>query len=332
MSISILIATYNRSEKLKNTLEAFCNLERTNLDVQIVVIDNGSLDDTRAVVDLYSEKLNIKYMFEPVSGKSNALNKAILEVELGDIVVFTDDDIIPARDWLEKVEEYSASNPEISVFGGRIYPHWCLAVPKWLEEFGKRFLSWAYAYHDLGDDICIYNSKTSPHEPFGPNFWLRKEVFKSGILFDRRIGPTNSISTRIMGEDTVFLRQLQAENYQILYCPEAIVNHVITAEQMTMKYLKERAKTSGMSRALESSFKLPGLYVKSKVIWLLLRYIFCVIGVIKRLPGVLHPVRSRRYLAIINLYKRIGYDLCYIRNSQEVYELSKPSNKRAKEQ
>ena len=327
MDITVLLATYNRSEVLGRTLEGFCGLDVDGIDVEFVVVDNNSTDGTKKVVDEFAGRLNLRYLFERQTGKSFALNKGLREIELGDIVVFTDDDVSPEKDWLKAIYQSGKKHTDVMAFGGRIFPHWEVAPPRWLAEIDKNFYCWAYAFHDLGDDEMFYSMDRSPNEPFGPNFWARKELLQKGRCFDERIGPTNSMSTRIMGEDTHFVQQIQKDGYKILYWPKAVVGHRIEAGQMTLGYLKERALTIGRTRAMSSPFKMPGLYKKCKPVWVLLRYIFCMIGIIKRLPMVMTLNTSKRYAGIISLYKRVGYDVCYVKNAKSVFEMWKSADK-----
>src|SRR5687768_2828620 len=98
LNISILIATHNRAKILRRTMKAMEALVRAGVSVEWVIVDNNSSDETRLVVESFRERLPLRYLFEPRPGKNYALNKALSEVELGDVVVFTDDDVTPNPD------------------------------------------------------------------------------------------------------------------------------------------------------------------------------------------------------------------------------------------
>ena len=93
--ITVLIPTYNRAKVLGETLEALTRVDRDGIDCSIVVIDNNSNDNTREIAAEYAAKLPLSYLKEVRPGKNCALNKALRECELKDIVVFTDDDVTP---------------------------------------------------------------------------------------------------------------------------------------------------------------------------------------------------------------------------------------------
>ena len=81
--------TFNRSTVLRQPLEALCRVRAGELSIEIVVIDNGSTDDTPQVLREFSSRLPLRQIYEPNAGKSNALNRALCESPLGEIVLFT---------------------------------------------------------------------------------------------------------------------------------------------------------------------------------------------------------------------------------------------------
>ena len=100
--ISTILSTYNRADMLRQTVKAMARLDRNGLDVQYGVVDNNSKDDTGQVIDSFIDRLPLTHLFEPRPGKSCALNHALDHVELGEIVVITDDDIVHREDWLHQ--------------------------------------------------------------------------------------------------------------------------------------------------------------------------------------------------------------------------------------
>jgi len=118
--ITVLIPTFNRAKVLSETLEALIRVDRTGIDCSIVVIDNNSSDNTAEVVKEYGTQLPLSYLRETRPGKNCALNKALRECVLKDIVVFTDDDVAPVRNWFQEIVASVRKWPEIAVFGGKV--------------------------------------------------------------------------------------------------------------------------------------------------------------------------------------------------------------------
>src|ERR1700686_3319762 len=117
--LSVLMATYNRAAKLAVVLDSYLRLETPQGGWELFIVDNGSTDQTRQVVSSFCERLPLTYLFEPQKGKNAALNLALPDVN-GDLIVMTDDDILPQPDWLAKLRLAADTHSEFSIFGGVI--------------------------------------------------------------------------------------------------------------------------------------------------------------------------------------------------------------------
>jgi glycosyltransferase involved in cell wall biosynthesis len=99
MSVTVVIATYNRAALLAECLQ---HLSRQNFAPhdEVIVVDNGSTDETPRVIadsqDLFSVPL--RHLSEAKAGKSNAV-AAALDIASGDILAFTDDDVDVGAGW-----------------------------------------------------------------------------------------------------------------------------------------------------------------------------------------------------------------------------------------
>ena len=104
--ISVIICTRNHADSLRETLLAIGNVTvPLGWEVEIVVADNGSTDQTREVVEeTLIPNMSVKRVVEPVTGQSRARNLG-LSASSGDIIVFTDDDVRPSVCWLTKLCE-----------------------------------------------------------------------------------------------------------------------------------------------------------------------------------------------------------------------------------
>lgn len=239
--VSILIATYNRAESLRQTLTAMQAVDRADVNTEIVVIDNNSSDYTKEVVESFRKSLPVRYLFEPRPGKNKALNHALDTIDLGEIVVFCDDDIVPAENWLREIVRSCQRWPNYSVFGGKIYLVWPQTdVPKWAKS--PSIHGWAFTRHDdIADTDTPYPA--GGHPP-GPNFWVRRSVFDDGRRYDESIGPKAG-GKFFMGSETSFLFQLARDGYPGMHIPEAVVGHRVQPELLTPESIKKRVYRYG---------------------------------------------------------------------------------------
>ncbi len=313
-NISVLLATFNRAEILRQTLTNFTQLELTHSAVEIVIIDNNSEDNTREIVELFQDRLPLVYLFEPRPGKNCALNKALNEIDLGDVVIFTDDDVKPHKNWFRKINEVSNRWPQIQIFGGKVYMEWPPGSPEWAKELEKIL----YAQHDYGEKETLYEDRVTP---IGPNFWVRSSLFKEGIRYNESLGPTPDRQKRIMGSETSFLLGLIDKGYQIVYSPEVIVGHYVTPEQIHFKYTRERAASLGRWKALSAKkFKRKRLYEDYPFLWKATIQFGLGRMYAMLFMSIFIPDKSVRIKKKILLHIWIAYSSYYLDNHQEIYQ------------
>ncbi|MBR2566709.1 MAG: glycosyltransferase family 2 protein, partial [Paenibacillus sp.] len=87
--VTVIIPTYNRKEFLVETIESV--LHQTHNNLQIIVVDDGSVDSPKDILTPYMDR--IEYLYKENGGKSSALNFAINKAKGEFIWVFDDDDI-----------------------------------------------------------------------------------------------------------------------------------------------------------------------------------------------------------------------------------------------
>jgi len=86
-TVSIIIPTYNRTNMVKEAIQSV--LEQTYTDYEIIVVDDGSTDNTRETVTALSDK--IIYIYQQNQGRSYARNHGI-SLAKGDYIAFLDSD------------------------------------------------------------------------------------------------------------------------------------------------------------------------------------------------------------------------------------------------
>lgn len=98
--ISVILTSHNGESTLPLTLDALGKLLRPGDGVEFIAVDNASTDHTPNLLREAQDSLPLTVLSEPRPGKSFALNHALRHAR-GDLVVFTDDDVIPHAEWLE---------------------------------------------------------------------------------------------------------------------------------------------------------------------------------------------------------------------------------------
>lgn len=98
--ISCVIPTHNRAAKLVHAVESI--LAQTYTNIEILVVDDQSVDQTRETVEMMTQKdERIKYLYNPVKGANNARNFGIQNAR-GEYIAFLDDDDLWLKNKLKK--------------------------------------------------------------------------------------------------------------------------------------------------------------------------------------------------------------------------------------
>jgi len=113
LHVSVLIPTFNRGRLIADTIDAV--LGQTRPPDEVLVIDDGSTDDTAEVVARYAGQ--VSYVRQNNAGKAVALNRGLAAIT-GDAVWICDDDDIPLPGTLERFSTLLEQRPELDfVFG-----------------------------------------------------------------------------------------------------------------------------------------------------------------------------------------------------------------------
>ena len=133
MKISVITAVYNAERYVRSALDSI--LEQQAVDVECVVIDGGSTDNTVQIVESYGDRIDV-FVSEPDGGIYDALNKG-LRLARGDVVGFLHaDDMLADPGALARVRERFAASPRaVAVYGdleyvasddaSRVLRRWC---------------------------------------------------------------------------------------------------------------------------------------------------------------------------------------------------------------
>jgi glycosyltransferase involved in cell wall biosynthesis len=229
---TILIATYNGGKTLPAVLDAYRKLAGVSGGWKLVLINNGSDDDTKDIINEFSALLPISHLFETRRGKNIALNTGLSHIE-GDLVVFTDDDVLPQSDWLKELRTAADSHPSYSIFGGPILPEWESQPEDWILSWVPLAPTFAIL-QDLDEGPLEKNMRV-----FGPNMAIRSSIFQMGFKFDETIGPNGSHYAQ--GSEAELLKRLGQAGFKAWHCKNAKVRHIIRSSQMNKKWVLGRA-------------------------------------------------------------------------------------------
>jgi glucosyl-dolichyl phosphate glucuronosyltransferase len=233
MHVSIIICTRNRRDALQSTLASLARVESpAGSSVELIVADNGSTDGTASVLNANSNsKFATRHLVVAEPGKSTALNAA-LHHATGDILVFTDDDVIPQPEWLERITRPITSGQADAVAGTiTMAPH--LRRP-WMRKLHRAWLA------------ATDEPKVGPPETLiGANMAICRDVLGHVPRFDPELGP----GKLGLWEDTLFGLQIRQAGLRITSAANAVVEHHFLPDRLLRGAFLSRAIAEARSSA-----------------------------------------------------------------------------------
>lgn len=253
--ISIIIPTRNRATYLIDAINGIYQNEFPLNQFEVLVIDNGSTDETASLcLNLKDKYSNLKYFIETQNGLHYGRHKGLKESK-GEILIFIDDDVIVSLHWLKTYLDIFARDPKIVLAGGNNLPQYEGEVPAWEDslwkknEYGK-FLSEYSLIH-----FTIPAQEFSPYFVFGCNFAIRKQFLLECKGFHPDGFAKENILLRGDGESYIS-EQVETLGLKAFFHPDAFIYHRIPGERLKESYLISRHYAQGVSFSFASLRKL----------------------------------------------------------------------------
>ena len=117
--VSVIIPTYNRSRLLEMTLRSLIFQSISSEFIQVIVVDDGSSDNTKEIVEKYQNELNLFYFFQEDKGYrvASARNLGIKHAQ-ADLCIFIDSGIVVDQNFLhEHIQSYVSDSDRVAVLG-----------------------------------------------------------------------------------------------------------------------------------------------------------------------------------------------------------------------
>lgn len=220
---SVVVATRERASQLARALDSL--LGQDHPDYEILVVDNNpATDQTRELVEQRYKALGVRYVVEPVPGLAAAHNRGVAAAH-GEILAFTDDDVIADRRWLSSLAAPFADDPRLGCVTGLILPARLTTPAQILLEshggFTKGFAPRHFDPRRPPADEPLFPF-TAGRFGSGANMAFRASALRAVGGFD----PATGTGTPAKGGDDLYaFARVVVAGHRLSYTPEALVWH-----------------------------------------------------------------------------------------------------------
>jgi O-antigen biosynthesis protein len=309
--VTVAVCTRDRVHHLDRCLTAIERLTYSPLD--LLLIDNAPRsDDAERLVK--KEFPRIRHLIEPRPGLDWARNRAIMEA-LGDIIAFTDDDVVVDPGWIDAVVRVFAEDARVMAVTGLVVPYELETEAQILFEmyggFGKGFERKAYPPRK-GENRSKWSHLAAGDLGTGANMAFRRSVFNAIGGFDPALDA--GTSTGGGGDLEMFFRVVQ-KGYTLVYEPGAVVRHIHRREYEQLKTQIRSWGSAFIAYLVRSAIAYPDARLRIScfaVRWLVARHLIRIFK---------NPSGSRRIpvdLMLTELYGSLTGVFAYRKACREV--------------
>lgn len=245
MKASIIIPTRDRADALDACLRSLTKQSIPAVDFEVIVVDNGSVDETPHVVARHQPILQLRYEYAPEPGL-HVGRHAGLRLARSDVLVFADDDIVADPSWLTTITQ-AFSDTTVALVGGNNLPLFEQPPPSWLTRWWNTSVGRGRALAHLSIlDFGEGRFPIDPHFVWGCNFSIRRQALIAAGGFHPDAMPAERLRWRGDGETHVS-EWVRRSGMQAIFDSGASVQHRVPASRMTLDYFVRRAYAQGIS-------------------------------------------------------------------------------------
>lgn len=238
----VVIATADRCELLRRTLDSLAECRLPAGFRGVVVIENGPPRGVEAVVREGRPELRARYVYREEGNKSAALNAALEELR-GAWIVFADDDVRFDPGQLGVYADATAGAESGCFFGGPTSVDYEEPPPDWLRPYlPPSARGWQPSADDDPERLIFLGFNWAAHAD---------ELLAAGG-FDPNRGP--GARTRSVGQETDMQQRLLERGLHSRYLPDARVWHYVPRERCSKEWVLERARRQGIWSGLHAGF------------------------------------------------------------------------------
>jgi glycosyltransferase involved in cell wall biosynthesis len=219
LKFSIILPTYNRAEMIQNAINSV--LKQTYKDWELIIIDDGSTDNTKNIVDKYKkEDQRIKYFFQKNQERSIARNNGISKSS-AIWICFLDSDDYYEENHLEELSLITPKNSEVLIVTGFYNVINSEKIKGVFPKFEKNMVDYFFKNSVIPARVCVHRNIVKKFK-FNPKITIGEDsILWSNICtkFPIKRGEFNTVLYNIHEENSVniknfcSIKELQGLNF-----------------------------------------------------------------------------------------------------------------------
>lgn len=219
MKISVVIPTLNSERYIARCIKSILSQDYPGNCVKIIVVDNGSTDDTLEILKRYGVNIIIDAKANIAKLRNLGANRSD-----GDIIAFLDSDCIASRSWLKNAVQLFQQDPKIGAVGGY---YGRSDNPTWVEK------AWCDLKRDVDGEVNFLS---------GGNLIVMRDVFGRISGFDEKL---------ITGEDYELCQKIIDSGFKVISSSKLKVKHLGNVKTLLDIVKKERWYGLGMISSIQ---------------------------------------------------------------------------------
>jgi glycosyltransferase involved in cell wall biosynthesis len=205
LQFSFIIPVFNRSKEIEELLHSFTQLN-TNIPFEVVIIEDGSTQTSKEIIEKYKAQLDISYYFKENSGPGDSRNFGMKNAKGNYFIILDSDCLLPSQ-YLDVIVQ-SLENEYVDCFGGPDTAHESFSNLQKAINFSMTSIITTGGIRGSGNNIDSF-------QPRSFNMGISKEAFNK----------TNGFGRIHPGEDPDLSIRLKKLGFKTKLIPEAFVYH-----------------------------------------------------------------------------------------------------------
>lgn len=271
IKLSIVIPTRNRAAFLGKVLESVAKQPADPDIFEVLVIDNGSADETKDVAKGFHGKIkNFRYFYDARPGLHVGRNKGLLKSR-GELVGYLDDDVILFPNWINTVLKAFEDEETMCMEGSVIPFDMSLLTSDFRDKYEthRRTFTFVYSISCFWEDGVTEEDTRIHRAPAGSFFGANSVYRKSVLLTCKGFHPDGMPDHLLMyrGDGESYVSQyIKEHRMKMMYYAQASVYHMINADRVTDSYIDYMHFRNGIS-SMYTNLRKDGLKGGMKLFW-----------------------------------------------------------------